>query len=27
LADIDFPEQDLNRYDTWLKTDGSQETT
>jgi len=26
LADIDFPEQDLNRYDTWLKTDGTQET-
>jgi hypothetical protein len=25
LADIDLPEQDLNRYDTWLKTDGAEE--
>jgi transposase len=25
LAEIDLPEQDLNRYDTWLKTDGSEE--
>jgi len=24
LADIDLPEQDLHRYDTWLKTDGTE---
>jgi transposase len=27
LAEIDLPEQDLNRYDAWLKTDGSEEKT
>ena len=25
LAEIDLPEQDLRRYDDWLKTDGSEE--